>query len=67
MNLNTKHYDLWECSDCYRVVTKDWYYAKMLNYLTKYYPEDTVFQHNEEPVFKFPKRQLAKVLEFLHS
>jgi hypothetical protein len=67
MELNTDKYDLWECSECFRVVARDWYLASQLNSLTKYYPEGTVFQRYEEPVFKFPKRQLDKVLEILKS
>ena len=67
MELNTDKYSLWECQDYYRVVVKDCFTASMLNYVTKYYPENTKFERYEEPVFKFHKRQLTKVMEILQN
>jgi hypothetical protein len=61
MNLSNKYYDLWECNDCYRLSTRSWFMATRLNSLLNYYPQDTIFDSSDEPVFKFDKSFLEQV------
>lgn len=65
LTLTTEKYEIYPHNDGYRAVVYNYYLARRVQKLLKYYPEGTKFNKDDEPLFTFDESKLFAVLKVL--